>query len=201
MRHLVTGGSGFLGNLIAKHLIERGEEVRILDIWEDPDGPKPAQFIKADILDREAVREAIKGVNVVHHTAALVPVTKAGEMFRKVNVEGTRIMAEEAARAGVESFVNMSSSAIYGITKSPVSSTAVPKPAEEYGQSKLDGELAAKEVSEKTGMPLISVRPRTIIDKGGLVFFRSCLTGLKATSMSMSSAMVPTASSFCTPRT
>ncbi|MBK9619722.1 MAG: NAD-dependent epimerase/dehydratase family protein [Candidatus Obscuribacter sp.] len=180
MRHLVTGGSGFLGNLIAKHLIERGEEVRILDIWEDPDGPKPAQFIKADILDREAVREAIKGVNVVHHTAALVPVTKAGEMFRKVNVEGTRIMAEEAARAGVESFVNMSSSAIYGITKSPVSSTAVPKPAEEYGQSKLDGELAAKEVSEKTGMPLISVRPRTIIDKGRLGIFQVLFDWIKS---------------------
>lgn len=180
MRHLVTGGSGFLGNLIAKHLIERGEEVHILDIWEDPEGPKAASFIKADILDRDAVRAALKGVNVVHHTAALVPVTKAGEMFRQVNVEGTRIMAEEAARAGVECFVNMSSSAIYGITKSPVNSAALPHPAEEYGQSKLDGELAAKDVSEKTGMPLISVRPRTIIDKGRLGIFQVLFDWIKS---------------------
>jgi Nucleoside-diphosphate-sugar epimerases len=115
MRHLVTGGSGFLGNLIAQHLVARGEEVRILDIWEDPDRPKQADFILSDVLDRDKVREAVKGVNVVHHTAALVPVTKAGGLFRKVNVEGTGVVAEEAARAGVESFVYMSSSAIYGI--------------------------------------------------------------------------------------
>jgi len=36
MKHLITGGSGFLGNLIARRLHERGESVRVLDIWEDP---------------------------------------------------------------------------------------------------------------------------------------------------------------------
>lgn len=179
MRHLVTGGSGFLGNLIAQHLVERGEEVRILDIWEDPDRPKQAQFIRCDVLDRENVAKAVKGVNVVHHTAALVPVTKAGDMFRKVNVEGTGIVAEEAARAEVDSFIYMSSSAIYGITKSPVDAAVTPRPAEEYGQSKLDGELKAKSISEKTGMPLISIRPRTIIDKGRLGIFQVLFDWIK----------------------
>lgn len=179
MRHLVTGGSGFLGNLIAQHLVARGEEVRILDIWEDPERPKQADFILSDVLDRDKVREAVKGVNVVHHTAALVPVTKAGSLFRRVNVEGTGVVAEEAARAGVESFVYMSSSAIYGITKSPVDASVQPRPAEEYGQSKLDGELRAKEIADKNGMPLISVRPRTIIDKGRLGIFQVLFDWIK----------------------
>ena len=179
MRHLVTGGSGFLGNLIAQHLVDRGEDVRILDIWEDPERPKAAEFILCDVLDRETVARAVKGINVVHHTAALVPITKAGDMFRKVNVEGTGIVAEEAARAGVESFIYMSSSAIYGITKSPVDAGVKPCPAEEYGQSKLDGELKAKKISEETGMPLISIRPRTIIDRGRLGIFQVLFDWIK----------------------
>ena len=51
--HLVTGGSGFLGNLIARRLCERGERVKVLDVWEDPTRPREIQFIRCDIRDRE----------------------------------------------------------------------------------------------------------------------------------------------------
>ena len=65
MVHLVTGGSGFLGNLIARRLHARGETVRILDIWDEPTRPKDIEYIECDILDREGVAKAMKGVDVV----------------------------------------------------------------------------------------------------------------------------------------
>ena len=51
MKHLVTGGSGFLGNLIARRLAKRGETVKILDIWEDSTRPKEIEYINCDIRD------------------------------------------------------------------------------------------------------------------------------------------------------
>ena len=80
-RYLVTGGSGFLGNLICRRLLERGEEVVNLDIWAYPHRPKDVEFINCDILDRDGVAKAMRGVDVVHHNVALVPITKAGKRF------------------------------------------------------------------------------------------------------------------------
>jgi nucleoside-diphosphate-sugar epimerase len=179
MRHLVTGGSGFLGNLIAIHLIARGEEVRILDIWEDQTRPQKAEFVQASVLDREAVAQAMRGVDIVHHTAALVPLTKAGDMFRQVNVEGTRIVAEEAVKAEVKCFIHTSSSAIFGCAPCPITNATPTRPVEIYGKSKLDGELVAREIAEKAGMPLIAVRPRTIIADGRLGIFQILFDWIK----------------------
>lgn len=173
MRHLVTGGSGFLGNLIARRLLERGEQVSILDIWEDPTRPREIEYIQADIRDRAAVAAAMKGVDVVHHNVALVPLTKSGDKFWEVNVEGSRIAAEEAARAGVGSFIHMSSSAIFGIPeKCPITAATPTNPAEIYGRGKLAGELAVREVAEKAGMKLVVIRPRTILGHGRLGIFQ-----------------------------
>jgi nucleoside-diphosphate-sugar epimerase len=173
VKHLITGGSGFLGNLIAQELLARGEDVRIADIWEDPHRNKNLEFVQCDVRDREAVRAAMRGIDMVHHNAALVPLTKSGQIFREVNVDGSRIAAEEAARANVRCFVHMSSSAIYGAPSvMPIQLTTPTAPVEAYGRSKLAGELAVREVSEKTNMPLIVIRPRTVLGPGRLGIFQ-----------------------------
>lgn len=173
MKHLITGGSGFLGNLIARRLLARGEEVAILDIWEEPSRPSDIAFINADIRDREKVRAAMQGVDVVHHNVALVPLTKSGSLFWEVNVDGSRLAAEEAVRAGVRSFIHMSSSALFGApAKQPITLDTAPQPIEIYGRGKLAGELAVREVCDRAGLPLVVVRPRTILGEGRLGIFQ-----------------------------
>ncbi|MEH2290113.1 NAD-dependent epimerase/dehydratase family protein [Nostoc sp.] len=172
-KHLVTGGSGFLGNLIARRLYERGESVKILDIWEDPTRPKEIEFIHCDIRDRNRVAAAMRDVDVVHHNVALVPLTKSGSKFWEVNVEGSRIAAEEAVKAGVQSFIHMSSSAIFGVPKTcPITNQTPTNPIEIYGKGKLAGELAVRKICERANLPLIVIRPRTILGEGRLGIFQ-----------------------------
>ena len=173
MRHLVTGGSGFLGNLIARRLVDRGETVRILDVWEDRTRPPHIEYVQCDIRDRAGVAAAMKDIDVVHHNVALVPLTKSGQKFWEVNVEGSRIAAEEAIKAGVQSFIHMSSSAIFGIPKQhPITNDTPTNPVEIYGRGKLAGELAVREICDRAGLPLIVIRPRTILGEGRLGIFQ-----------------------------
>jgi nucleoside-diphosphate-sugar epimerase len=173
MTHLVTGGSGFLGSLIVRRLLERGERVRVLDVWRDASAPADVEYIDCDIRDRAGVAAAVRGVDVVHHNVALVPLTKSGNRFWDVNVEGSRIAAEEAVRAKVGAFVHMSSSAIYGLPDHcPITEATVPKPVEIYGRAKLAGERAVQEICTRAGLPLVVIRPRTILGQGRLGIFQ-----------------------------
>jgi nucleoside-diphosphate-sugar epimerase len=172
MKHLITGGSGFLGNLIARRLHARGEHVRVLDIWEDAWRPKDIEFTMCDIRDAAGVANAMRGVDVVHHNVALVPLTKAGGDFRAVNVNGSRIAAEQAVKSGVKTFIHMSSSAIFGAPECPVTNESPFRPVEIYGRAKLDGEVAVRDICARGRLPLIVIRPRTILGEGRLGIFQ-----------------------------
>lgn len=171
--HLITGGNGFFGNLVARRLLEQGERVRVLDVWDSPDRPTDIEFVHCDILDSEGVAKAMQGVGIVHHNAALVPLTKSGARFAEVNEKGSRIAAEEAARAGCDAFIHVSSSAIFGKPECPVTLDTAPAPFESYGRSKLAGEIAAADACRAAGLPLIVIRPRTILGEGRLGIFRT----------------------------
>ncbi|QRM56084.1 NAD-dependent epimerase/dehydratase family protein [Sinorhizobium sp. BG8] len=173
MRHLITGGSGFIGNLIARRLRERGEEVRLLDVWSDPSRPPDIEFVESSVLDREGVARAMREVDVVHHNAALVAQTGAGRRYWEVNVEGTRIVAEEAARARVGAVVHLSTTAVYGIPPRGAITASTPlRPVEPYGRSKLAGEELMKRVCDDAGLPLTTIRPRATLGAGRLGIFQ-----------------------------
>lgn len=171
MRHLITGGSGFLGNLIARRLAADGEAVRILDVWEDPSRPREIEYVHCDVRDAAGVGKALAGIDIVHHNAALVPLTKSGKEFASVNIDGSRIVAEQAA-GRVRAFIHMSSSAVYGSPACPITGETPCRPIEIYGRAKLAGELAVREVCERRGTPLIVIRPRTILAQGRLGIFQ-----------------------------
>jgi len=173
VRHLITGGSGFVGDLVARRLRERGDEVRILDVWEDPSRPRDIQFFHCSVTDRAGVARAMEGVDVVHHNAALVAQTNAGKRYWEVNVDGSRIVAEEAARAGVQAIVHTSSTAVFGVPPDgPITHETPTRPVEPYGKSKLAGEKLVDEICERHGIPLITIRPRATLGAGRLGIFQ-----------------------------
>jgi len=140
MKHLITGGSGFLGNLIMKELLALGEDVTILDLYKSDNLPNKVKFIECDIRDRKKVSDSMKGIDVVHHNVALVPLTKSGKKFWEVNVDGSKIAAEEAVKNNIKNFIHMSSSAIFGNVKNfPINNNTPVSPIEIYGRAKLAG--------------------------------------------------------------
>jgi nucleoside-diphosphate-sugar epimerase len=169
--HLVTGGAGFIGGELARELVRRGERVRVLDLL-DPGLRDGVEVVRGDIRDRRVVEEAVAGVDVVHHNAALVPVAKAGAEFSRVNAGGTAVALEAARSAGVKLFVLVSSSAVYGIpAECPITASTPRRPVEDYGRSKLEAELAVERAARE-GLPCAIVRPRTVIGRGRLGIFK-----------------------------
>ncbi len=173
MKHLITGGSGFIGNLAARRLRARGEQVRLLDLWEDTSRPADIEFLRGSVTDPECVATAMQGIDVVHHNAALVAQTSAGARYWDVNLGGTRIVAEAAAKVGVRAFIHVSTTAVYGIPPAgPITAATPMAPIEPYGRSKLAGEQAAHDICQANGIPLITIRPRATLGAGRLGIFQ-----------------------------
>jgi nucleoside-diphosphate-sugar epimerase len=174
MKHLITGGSGFVGNLVARRLWERGEQVRILDVWDDPSRPKAIEYVECSILNPAGVAQAMQGIDVVHHHAALVAQTRAGKQYWAVNVDGSRIVAEAAAKTGVQAMLHTSSTAVFGIPPDhgPITHATPTRPVEPYGRSKLAGEQITEAICAEHGIPLITIRPRAILGSGRLGIFQ-----------------------------
>lgn len=169
---LVTGGNGYFGSLLVRHLLERGDSVRVFDI--DPTGHQPAsvEVIVGDIRDRSSIREAVDGIDVVYHNVAQVPLARDDRLLRSVNVDGTDRLLEAAADAGVAKVVHTSSSAVFGIPDvNPVLPTTVPKPEEAYGAAKLAAEWACLRATAEDRLDVSIVRPRTILGHGRLGIF------------------------------
>ena len=177
--HLVTGGSGFVGSNIARLLHARGESVRVLDIWKDESQSPDIEFVMADINDRDAVAKAMQGVSYVHHNVALVPLSKAGQKYWTVNVDGTRTALEAAKAVGVKMFCHMSSSAVFGSPAvMPITNDTPLQPIEIYGRAKLAAEELVKQAGRE-GIPVSVVRPRTIVGPGRLGIFEILFDWIK----------------------
>lgn len=173
MQHLITGGSGFIGTLIARRLRDRGDRVRIIDVRDDASRPADIEFVQGSVTDRDAVARAMRGVDIVHHNAALVAQSAAGRRYWDVNLTGTQTVAEEAARSGVRCIIHLSTTAVFGLPPhGPITSATVPAPIEDYGKSKLAGEQAMQAVCERAGIPLLTIRPRVTLGAGRLGIFQ-----------------------------
>lgn len=172
---LVTGATGFVGGHLCRVLAEEGHRVRGLvrpgsavaagAAYE----PAPA----AGLDDREGLRRALAGADTVYHLAARVsvlrdPASDPEAEFRRVNVEGTRFVAEEAAAAGVRRFVFLSSvSAVAGSDAGAgLTEEMPPAPAGAYGRSKLDAERLLADVARAGGFEAVSLRPPMVYGPG-----------------------------------
>ena len=164
MRYLVTGGSGFLGINLIRYLLEHGHEVRSLDLvgFDYPDCAERVEAIVGDIRDETAVAEAMRGSDIVVHTAAALPLYSP-EDIRSTDVDGTRILLEAAQAADVERFVMISSTAVYGIPDHhPLLEDDPLVGVGPYGEAKIAAEEVCLRFRER-GMCVPIVRPKSFI--------------------------------------
>lgn len=165
MKVLITGGAGFIGSHLAE-LLQGRAEVRVLDnlrtgYRRNLDG-LDVDFIEGSILDRAAVRAAVRGVDYVFHLAAMISVPESVERPHEcveLNVTGLLNVLEEAAAAGVRKLCFSSSAAIYGNNPVvPKVETMLPEPRSPYAVTKLDGEYYCRQFAESGRLQTVALR-------------------------------------------
>jgi dihydroflavonol-4-reductase len=171
---LVTGGNGFVGSHVVRLLAERGDDLRLTRRKgarvEGIEGVEH-EAVACDVLDRQAVRRALKGVDRVFHIAGLVSTRpQDAERLFEVNVRGTRTVLEECLRAGVERVVYTSSVASIGPAEDggtaderqlfTAAHLGIP-----YVNSKHEGEVEAFRLAAR-GVPVVAVNPCYVLGRG-----------------------------------
>lgn len=170
---LVTGATGLVGSHVTRLLVERGDHVRatvrtgsILDQIDD----LGIDTVRCDVLDRQAVRRAMRGVTRVFHIAGLTSLRAGTDALYRVNVDGTRTVLEEALRAGVERVVLTSSVAAIG--PAPRGTTADERQvfrAGDYGLPYVNSKHAAESEALRIaarGLPVVIVNPAYVLGRG-----------------------------------
>jgi UDP-glucose 4-epimerase len=167
MTVLVTGGAGYIGSHMALELLDRGEEVVIIDNlatgleWAVP---KTARFVRGDIGDQALVGEIIKrhGVTAIIHFAAsvVVPDSVADPLgYYLNNTVKSRALIEAAVKGGVPHFIFSSTAAVYGMTgEEPVAETAPLAPMSPYGSSKLMIEIMLADTARAHALNYVALR-------------------------------------------
>ena len=166
MKILVTGGAGFIGSHIVEYLVQRGDNVIVLDNLSNGKMQNMSKvsddinFVNGDVRDYNLVEQLVKDVDSVFHEAALVSVPESFKMqneYFDVNVNGTENILKLAKEYGFK-IVYASSSSVYGNPKSvPIKEDDDRNPLNPYAKTKLEDELLAEKYSEM-GVHIIGLR-------------------------------------------
>jgi len=161
--YLITGGAGFLGINMVRTLLKKNHQVRSLD-KEPFDYPEQDKIdvMTGDIRDKARVDKAMKGIDIVIHTAAALPLYTKEEIF-STDVQGTRNILEAAEKHKVKRVIHVSSTAVYGIPDHhPLSEDDQLVGVGPYGEAKVQAEAVCLEYRKK-GMCVPIVRPKSFI--------------------------------------
>lgn len=168
VRALVTGGAGFIGSHIATALVDRGDQVVVLDNLSTGKQQNlehlqgRIRFIQGELQDREAVKEALQGAEVVFHQAALASVPRSVATPLDTHdacVTGTLNLLDLARAAGVRRVIYAGSSSAYG--DQPFQSkreTDLPLPLSPYAAAKLAGEYYLQAFTATYGLETVTIR-------------------------------------------
>jgi len=160
---LITGNAGFIGKYLTNSLLEKGFNVKGIDIRPRNDVLAGFQQIEGNVLDKNIVKQIMTDVDSVIHLAAEhkdfgVP----EDNYFRTNVGGTINMLESASEAGIKKFVYYSSVAVYGNQSSTTEATT-PQPVNSYGTSKLAAEKEiTKWANEDKDRTAIIIRPTVV---------------------------------------
>ncbi|MEO8038669.1 MAG: SDR family oxidoreductase [Betaproteobacteria bacterium] len=171
MTILVTGAFGFIGGHVVDAISARGLATRLAVRNAGPSNASIAMV--GDIGPATDWSEALEGIDAVIHLAARVHVVRDTaiaplEAFRAVNVEGTRSLAIQAARAGVRRFVFASSVKVNGEATQGRAFTErdPPRPEDPYGVSKREAEDVLCEIAERSGLEVAILRVPLVYGSG-----------------------------------
>ncbi len=166
--YLVTGGAGFIGSHIATALVKRGDRVRVLDNLSTGHRHNlthlegKIEFIEGDICNTEITGQAMEGVKVVFHEAAIPSVPRSVAKPREsheANVNGTFNVLMAAHEAGVKRLVFAASSSAYGDTEVlPKHEAMYPNPLSPYAAHKIFGEFYCQVFAKVYGLETVALR-------------------------------------------
>jgi len=160
----ITGISGFLSINLVRYLLGRGyTDIAGIDLvdFAYPERDR-ITFLQGDIRDAEAVRRSMAGADVVIHTAAALPLCSPEEIY-STEVEGTRIVLQQALAYGVRRFIHISSTAVYGVPDHhPLFETDELSGVGPYGKAKILAEEACMEYRQK-GLCVPVLRPKSFV--------------------------------------
>ncbi|MFP5491628.1 MAG: NAD-dependent 4,6-dehydratase LegB [Bacteriovoracia bacterium] len=172
MRYLVTGADGFIGSHLTEFLVSRGVDVRAVCLynsfnswgWLDSSPSKnKVEVITGDVRDPRFCREAVQGVDVVMHLAALIAIPysyRAPDSYVDTNIKGTLNMVSAAMDAGVKKFLHTSTSEVYGTARQvPIPETHPLQPQSPYSASKIAADMMALSFYNSFKFPVTVVRP------------------------------------------
>ncbi len=171
----VTGGSGFVGGAVVRHLLRDGWDVVVLArarAGEDALGRAGARPVRGDVLYPSTLATAMSGCDTVFHVAALNAscLRDPSPLFR-TNVEGTRNALEAAAASGVRRFVHTSSAATIGEESGAIGREDTPHRGwflTAYERSKFDAERLVLERGPALGLEVVCVNPTSVQGPGRL---------------------------------
>lgn len=182
MATLVTGGAGFIGSHLVEALIAAGDEVVLLDDFNDYYDPAAKErnlasmwdepglhLVHGDIADEATVARAfaIRPIRAVLHLAARAgvrPSLRDPVLYDRVNIQGTLLLLEASRRAMVERFVFASSSSVYGLSARVPFSESDPadRPISPYAATKRTGEMLCYTYHHLYGLPIACMRLFTV---------------------------------------
>jgi dTDP-glucose 4,6-dehydratase len=171
---LVTGGAGFIGSHLVEALLEKGAIVRVFLKYDStgsleeleklpPEKLSKIEIFKGNIQDIESTKEAVKGMDVIFHLAALISIPYSYENpreFMDVNIMGTFNILESARNSGIEKIVVTSTSEVYGTAiYSPIDEKHPLQAQSPYSASKIAAEKIAESFYKTYGLPVAIIRP------------------------------------------
>lgn len=171
---LVTGGTGFLGSALVRALLAEGAQVRVVVRHPQQAHLLPQSgvtLLAGDLAAPYTFQPHMEGLHTVFHTAVSYGNRRNQQ---RVNVDGTRALANMSARSGVQRFVHISSLAAYGYRyRGQVTEDMLLMPnVEPYSTSKAAAENALRAVSQQTGLPITILRPGGIYGAHSAIWTR-----------------------------
>lgn len=164
MNVLITGGAGYIGTKLVKHLVGQ-EAIKKIIVYDNLskghhnfflgatyDSKDKIQAVQGDILDTRLLKKLMKEVDVVVHLAAIVTTPFANtdpHFYEQVNHWGTAEVVYSAEESDISKFIYLSSTSVYGASEQVSDETTTPAPSTFYGISKLRGEEHVNRLAEK----------------------------------------------------